>query len=336
MTFFKPTERIRVVVFGGTGSQGLSVVKALASSEKYVTTVLTRDNKSKNATEIATLYGVKLVQGSYTTEEGLRAAFNEQDVAYVNFDSFGIGEPAEYFWTFRAYEIAIQSGLKLFIYPGAPDRYAQHNFVEDYRNSHNIVAARLSNWLTNQPTERLPWTILTGGVYASMLNSILRPIKDDDGVTFAVPMAEDSVIPLIPLENYGLRIKWILENAEEAVGKFVSAAPYHVTFPEIAKAFEKVNGIKASFRPITVEQWIEGASAFIDVDKTLPRGSTSEDPTTFTFRKSFSAWWRLWRDSVEDQERNKEARRWISAYHPSSPKNIEEWMTVTRYGSQLL
>lgn len=298
--------------------------------------MLTRDAKSKNATEVETLYGAKLISGSYTTEDGLRAAFQGQDMAYLNFDSFTVGEPSEYFWTFRAYEIAVQSKLKLIIYSGTHDRYAQHNYDEDYRNSHNVVAARLSGWLGNQPVERLPWAILTGGVYAEMLNSLLRPIKNNGCLNFTVPMVEDSIIPLVPLKNYGLRVKWMLENAEEVVGTYVSAAPYHVTFPEIAEAFAKVNKVQAVFRPVTIDQWMEGASAWINVDDTLPRGSTKHDPTSFTFRKSFSAWWRLWRDSVEDEETNKEARRWLNSYDPGGPKNIEAWMKATKYGSELL
>jgi hypothetical protein len=278
---------------------------------------------------------VELIEGSYTTEGGLRAAFDNQDVCYFNIDSFNVGEPQEYFWTFRAYEIAIQSKLKWFILSGtSTDRLADHGFAEEYRNSHNVVAARLSAWLTSQPVERLPWSVVSGGVYAEMLTSLLRPAKDELGVRFGSPVRATSVIPLIPLEMYGIRVRWMLEHPEESIGRSMSAAPYHVTFPEIAKAFSRIHGVPARFDPLTIDEWMSRAAASIPVDNTLPRGSSKDDPTTFTFRKSFTAWWNLWRDSAENTVEAKKAAQWADEYYPERPKDIEAWMIRSGYGRE--
>ncbi len=168
-----------------------------------------------------------------------------------------------------------------------------------------------------------------------MLNSLLRPVKDEQGVRFGQPVKQDSVMPLIPLEMYGIRFRWILENPEESIGKYLSAAPFYITFPEVARAFAKVNNVPARFESSTIEEWMTAASASVPVDDTLPRGSRKDDPTTFTFRKSFAAWWSLWRDSLEDIEAAKEAVEWADRYHPDRPKNIEDWMRRTKYGSEL-
>ncbi|KAJ9614231.1 hypothetical protein H2200_002367 [Cladophialophora chaetospira] len=332
----KQLEVVKVIVFGGTGAQGLSIVKALAPYTRYELSILTRDPGSQKAIEVRNKYDVRLIAGSYATEGGLRTAFKDQDVCYFNIDSFAVGEPQEYFWTFRAYEIAIQSQLKLFIYTGSGrDRLADHGFAEAYRNSHNVVSSRLSQWLATQSVERLPWSIVHGGVYAEMLNTLLRPVKDEQGIRFAPPVNKDSVIPLIPLEMYGIRVRWILENPEKSIGKRLSAASFHVTFPEIAAAFSKVNSVAARFEPSTIDEWMSKASASIPVDDTLPRGSSKDDPTTFTFRKSFTAWWNLWRDSLEDMKEAEEADRWADEYYPERLKTIEEWMRMSNYGSSL-
>lgn len=310
---------------------------ALAPYARYKVSVLTRDPQSKQAVDVQSKYGVELVAGSYATEDGLRAAFNDQDVCYFNIDSFAIGEPQEYFWTFRAYEIAIQSKLKWFIYAGSQaDRLADHGFAEKYRNSHNVVAARLSGWLATQPVERLPWSITSGGVYAEMLNSLLRPIKDEQGWRFVAPVREDSIIPLIPLEMYGLLVRWMLENPEASIGKSLCAGPYYVTFPEVARAFENVKNVPARFEPFTIDEWMSRASASIPVDNTLPRGSSKDDPTTFTFRKSFTAWWNLWRDSCEDMNAAKEDEKLADKYYPQRARSIEEWMKRTGYGTSFM
>jgi hypothetical protein len=356
----KNLDVVKVLVLGGTGTQGLSIVQgvscarrnqlrqfskvlssdpqpAIAHSQRYRVSVLTRDPKSSKALDVQNKYGVQLIPGSYATEEGLRAAFEGQDVCYFNIDSFQVGEPQEYFWTFRAYEIAVQSKLKWFIFSGAGvDRYADHGFAEEYRNSHNIVASRLSGWLAAQPLERLPWSIISGGVYAEMLNSLLRPIKDELGFRFASPVREDSIIPLIPLEMYGIRFRWMLENPEKSVGRSLSSAPFNVTFPEVAEAFAKVNNVPARFEPATIDEWMSLVNASIPVDDTLPRGSQKDDPTTFTFRRSFTAWWKLWRDSLEDLEGGKAAAEWAESYYPQRGKDIEEWMRRTEYGLSFL
>ncbi|KAH0528956.1 hypothetical protein TsFJ059_003766 [Trichoderma semiorbis] len=103
-------DNARVLVFGGTGAQGRSIVQALARTKRYRVSVLTRNKNSTQAAALASSFpDVQFVEGSYTTEEGLRNAFANQDVVYFSIDSFNVGEPFEYFWTFRAYEIAVQS-----------------------------------------------------------------------------------------------------------------------------------------------------------------------------------------------------------------------------------
>ncbi|KAF2093722.1 NAD(P)-binding protein [Rhizodiscina lignyota] len=320
----------RVVVLGGTGDQGRSVVKALAKSNEFRVSVLTRDPNSAKAQALVSEFpNVKLLEGSYTTEAGLRTAFADQDVTYFNIDTFTVGEGLEYFWTFRAYEIAIQSGLKWFIYPGSPHRFEDYGFAEKHRNSHNVVASRLSDWLATQPVEQLPWTITYGGIYVEMLSRLLRPHKEGDKVVFKAPMDNDSVVPLIPLDAYGEHIKWALRHPNESIGKRLSAGPYEVTYPQIADAFQKASGKKAEFASVSIDDWMTSISPFVDVEKNFPRGAPDSDPTTFKFRKSFTGWWNMWRDNRKDPLN--EDTRWAEEDYPSRPNTLQDWMMQTKY-----
>ncbi|KAK3116497.1 hypothetical protein LTR53_003101 [Teratosphaeriaceae sp. CCFEE 6253] len=332
---------IRIVVLGGTGNQGLSVVKALSHNAHYRISVLTRDPTSAKALRLQSEHDVTLIPGTYTTLPGLHAALDDQDVAYISLDSFSLTEAEEYFWTFRAYDIAVQSGLKLFIYPGTRNRFAQHGYQEECRNSHNVVSARITEWLTAQPlqvgAQGMGWYVLTGGVYAEMLWSLLRPVRDREGAwTFANPCRQVSVIPLVPLEMYGVRVRWIMENPAASVGRFVSAAPFHASFPEIAAAFAEINGVPARFQPVETEEWMSAAAAVVDVEGTLPRGSRSDDPFAVTFRQSFSAWWMLWQDSMENEKDRVEAEEWVEAYYPQRGHSIRDWMAKSGYGPKTL
>jgi hypothetical protein len=293
---------------------------------------LTRDPESDISKKLLMEFpNVKLLNGSYTSETGLHTAFADQDVAYFNIDSFQTGEPQEYFWTFRAYEIAIQSGLKWFIFAGATEgRFLEHGYAEKYRNSHNIVGSRLSSWLAAQPVDLLPWTIITAaGVYAEMFRSLLKPLPHGDGVAFKVPMDKESIMPIIPLENYGKAVKWALKHREESIGKVVLAAPFPLTFDQIAEATQKVSGKKAEFIQITVDEWMTNISSHINPEARLPWGASETDPTTFSFRKSFGAWWNLWKDNRIFPKRADTV--YLDSGDIDSLKTLEDWMVLTSY-----
>jgi hypothetical protein len=300
----------------------------LTKSKKYSVSVLTRNINSQASQALLKNHSIRLIEGSYTTESDLRTAFANQDVIYFTIDSFSTGEPHEYFWTFRAYEIAIQSGVKWFIYSGARDKFQQYGYDEKYRNSHNVVAWRLSSWLASQPLGRMKWTIVTGGVYAEMLESLLKPIKDPKtgGVVFKVPVEPESVMPLVPLERYGQRVLWALQHPDESYGRFLSCNPFQVTFPQVADIHQTVTSTKTSFESISIDHWMEGVKLYggIDPDNTLPRGSNRDDPTAFTFRKSFSAWWAIWRDNRGRKEDLDVT--WLDEVAADAPLSLEVWM----------
>jgi hypothetical protein len=300
----------------------------LSAIGNFAITVPTRNPSSPEAQALAKLPNVTLLQANYQSEAGLRSAFSSQESCYFMINTFAIREPDEYFWTFRAYEIAAQSGVKHFIYSGARNRLQESGFDEKYRNSHNVVKAHLSDWMMGQRTGGMGWTIVYGGVYAEMLGSLLCPMKVGEGYVFAAPVHEKSTIPLMPLENYGKTVLWALENPGESVGKFVDAGAVPSTWPEIVSAFTSATGKKAKFQPVSMEQWFEGATKKgIDPEAKMPAGCKDEDEATFTFRKTFGAWWSMWRDNTHENE--KPGR--VAVPVEDRITSLEEWMRRTDY-----
>lgn len=210
--------------------------------------------------------------------------------------------------------------------------------AERYRNSHNIVSSRLTSWLTSQPTTRLPWTILSSGVYLEMLHSLLRPRIDqrDGSANFIAPMTATSSFLLVPVENYGIAAKWALENPERSVGHFVNGGAFTATFPEIAEAFTRVTGKAARFVQVDIEAWMDGAKAAgIDPEARLPRGATSDDETSFSFRKTFGAWWALWRDGASEIQGVDGETLADEVIGKGRVRSVEEWMRRTGYDGSL-
>lgn len=90
-----------VAIIGGTGAQGVPVVRELLKSGDYAVRVLTRDTDSARFKELQSYGPVESVVGTFASEESLRATFRGAWGAWVNIDGFNSGEKAEIFWTIR-------------------------------------------------------------------------------------------------------------------------------------------------------------------------------------------------------------------------------------------
>jgi nucleoside-diphosphate-sugar epimerase len=230
----------KVLVIGGTGAQGKSVIRELVRDGKYAVTVLTRDVNSASAKALSNLGNVSFIVGSYETEKGLRDALTGQNGVYVNFNSFSMTEGAEYFWTFRLYEIAVQSGVKRLVYSGGQNRPKMHQYAEEYRNSHQLTKGKLAEWIEAQPLDIIEWTIINGAVYTEMLSVLLRPRVLDDGTyVFAAPLG-DGYIAFADLSTYGHYTRWIFDNPAKSIGRRISLPTYPTSLKGIAEAFARV------------------------------------------------------------------------------------------------
>jgi len=136
-------------------------------------------------------------------------------------------------------------------------------------------------------------------------------------------------MPLIPLDSYGETVKWALKHPQESIGKFVSAGPFQLTFDQIANALEQFTGKKTEFQSVTIDSWMERISKYIDPEGTLPRGASPDDTTTFTFRKSFGAWWNIWRDNRFLN--TKDDSLWADVPQLSKYKTLRDWMVAVKY-----
>jgi uncharacterized protein YbjT (DUF2867 family) len=303
----------------------------LASTKLYKITVPTRDPTSEAAQELLTFHDTHLIQASYVTQHGLRASFDGQDAVFFNMNSFALREPEELYWTIRAYEIAASSGVKHFVFSGTGNRLAQHEYKEEFRNAHNAVAGHLTSWLEAQPTTQMAWTTITGGVYMEMLSSLLRPIRAPDGTfVFAAPIGSGSV-PFALLDDYGALVAWVLSHPEQSIGKRVSGAPFVTTWPELAASLTEATGKRAVFRDLTADEWFEGLSSYINPDVRMPKGAAEDDESATTFRKSFSAWWNLWKYNPRDTEREQQQQHFMQKINPGRPLSIADWMKRTGY-----
>jgi uncharacterized protein YbjT (DUF2867 family) len=98
----------KIFVIGGTGAQGIPIVRALVADQKHSVRVLSRDPASRRAKELLELGNVSILEGSFADDDVLREGFRGCDAAFVNIDGFNTGEKTEIYWAIRAYEIALE------------------------------------------------------------------------------------------------------------------------------------------------------------------------------------------------------------------------------------
>ena len=59
----------KIFVVGGTGAQGIPVIRGLVKDKKYTCRVLTRDINSARAQQLLALGNVELVEGTFASEK---------------------------------------------------------------------------------------------------------------------------------------------------------------------------------------------------------------------------------------------------------------------------
>ena len=326
-----------VFLIGGTGAQGIPVIEELSREpEKYALKILTRDSNSRRAKELAALgSSVSFLEGSFANEEILRSGFSGSDIAFVNIDGFNTGEKTELYWGIRSYELALECGVKFFIWGNLEYAYRKSGYKPQYRAGHYDGKGRVGEWIlqqnkTNHP--RMKACLYTTGPYIDMAISqatLMTPSLEKDSagdpvVTWRVPLGPGAVAH-VALCDVGFQVKWLIDHQREANGMDLEVAIAHVTYTDLAAAFEKVTGHKARSIDVSLEEyWKTGPVARAGG---IPAGYNADpnDPATMTIKQNFSGFWNFWRASGENKGIIRRDYEMLDRLFPQRIKSAEEW-----------
>lgn len=316
-----------VLAIGGTGAQGIPVVKALTSDSKYTVRVITRDATSAEAKQLASLPGVSIFEGDSYYEPSLRKAFVGVDYVFANTNGFAIGEKAEIYWGIRLYELAREFGVKHFLYASLEYATKLGNFDPKYRTGHLDGKGKVREYISAQPTTPMAWSVLTSCLYIEGLSEVLQPFpdpQDPSTMVFAVPLG-DAKCPLIYLEDYGRYARWIFDTPSRSTGLNLHVATEDIAWKDLATAFTEVTGKKAAYKNVTLDEYFS-LGIFPDPDAKVGKSSVNDDPTLFTYRENFSGFWNTWKDELTKRD-----YKLLDEILPGRVKSIKEWMTMTGY-----
>ncbi|MGY3442811.1 MULTISPECIES: NmrA family NAD(P)-binding protein [Bradyrhizobium] len=315
----------RIFVIGATGAQGLPVVRGLAGDGKYSVLALSRDPTSGRAKGLLELPNVSILEGTFADEEVLRAGFRQCDGAFVNFDGFTVGEKTEMYWAIRAYEIALEEGIRFFVYGNLDYTLKKAGYDSKFRTGHYDGKGRIGEWirLQNQANRnRMGAAIFTTGPYMEMAFSSRTPMTpriEDGVVTWRLPLGEGAVAH-VALEDCGYYVRWLFDNSERANGMDLEVGIEHVKYADLAAAFERVTGHAARYIDTDLNSYFEGAYKPV-ADKPAGYQADPNDKSTMSFRDNFTGFWNQWKYNIIRRD-----YRLLDEIHPQRIKSAEQWI----------
>ncbi|KAH7219661.1 hypothetical protein DER44DRAFT_805522 [Fusarium oxysporum] len=316
----------RIFVIGATGAQGLPVCRGLTKDGAYSLKVLTRDVNSQRAKQLAELGDVEFIEGSFANEDNLRKGYEGCWGAFVNIDGFNTGEKTETYWTIRAYELAIESGIKLFVFGNLDYGYKKSGYDPKFRCGHYDGKGRMAEWMLSQrKAHSMGTAIFTTGPYIEMAVSaqtVMTPRIVDGVVTWAVPLA-DGAIPHVALDDCEHYARWLFDNPERSDGLDLEVAIDHITYHDLAQAFQKVTGKPAQFIDIPLATYFD----HLPLKGTVPAGYNADpnDPATMTIVQNFTGFWNMWRNSGGNKGVIKRDYKLLDEIHPSRIRTAEDF-----------
>ena len=323
-----PTDKL-ILVIGGTGAQGLAVVKALLEpsdgvSSPYSVRILTRDPEHPKVKAELAHPNIELVQGSFTDLAKVAYALEGVWGAYVNTDGFTVGEKAETYYGLRIFELAVRvPTLKHYVWSNLDYGLKKGGYRPEYHCGHYDGKGRIGDWLTTKPfstqADAFKWTVFTNGPYAEMLfgGNFLPKILDDGTRVFAAPLGKGH-IPIITLSDLGHFARYIFDHPDQTAGKDIEVASDYLAWDDLAAAFTEVTGLPALYQPVTYSQWL-AAHPWKDAPVAV------EDPGGMSFADNFRAWWKLFEDDVCTRD-----MEFCRRLHPGL-QDIATWIRATGY-----
>ncbi|KAI0468810.1 hypothetical protein F4859DRAFT_488905 [Xylaria cf. heliscus] len=322
-----------VAIIGGTGAQGVPVIRDLLKSGDYAVRVLTRDTNSARFKELKSYGPIESVVGTFASEESLRATFRGAWGAWVNIDGFNSGEKTEIFWTIRAWELALEEGVKFYVHGNLDYAYKKSGFRPEFHSGHYDAKGRVGEWILLQNRDagvhsRMRSAVFTTGPYIEMTigkGTPFQPRVEDGVAVWRAPLASGAV-PFTALDDVGVYVKWLFDNADaEADGLDLEIAVEHVTLDAYARAFEKVTGKPARWIDNDLNEHLDAIFG-PGVDRPAGYNADPADPATMTLRRNFGAFFNLWRASGGNKGIVRRDYEFLDRVHPKRIKTVEEWL----------
>jgi len=312
----------KIFIVGGTGAQGIPVIQGLVSDRKYQVRVLTRDTTSKRAKDLLAFGNVELLEGTFADEAVLRKGYQGCDGAFINIDGFNTGEKTEMYWAIRSYEIALEEGIKFFVYGNLDYALKKSGYDEKFRAGHYDGKGRIGEWILfqNQSNKnKMGAALFTTGPYIEMSiasHTIMTPEVENGVVTWRVPLGDGEILH-VALDDCAYYVRWLFDHPEHSNGLDLEVAIAPIKYRDLAAAFEKVTGHPAQYIDTDLDTYWAGSRV---ADMPAGYNADAKDAATMSMRDNFTGFWNMWKYSLLKRD-----YALLDEIHPNRIKTAEEF-----------
>ncbi|KAJ2829053.1 hypothetical protein IWW50_001064 [Coemansia erecta] len=286
---------ITVVVFGATGQQGGSVLRALASDSKYHIRAITRSTTSKKVLELALKYPhVSWHETDTSSNASVSAAVANADVVFgmtqytIPSESTKSGS-AEIDEGRRIIDACVNARVQFVVFSTLPSAL-QISAGECTQVKHFEDKYAIQQYLCEQ--EGVDWAVVQPAVYLQNVPASAR--LDDEGVRLAFGFVGDveRKIPYVDVgRDFGSVVKYVIDNRKEYAKRVVPAVSGFYSPREIVDAFTEVTGIEAAVVNVPFEfvpdKNLRAMFEFLDRFDLFAQSDTCDLPLEFSTLRMF-------------------------------------------------
>jgi len=248
-----------VAVFGATGAQGGSVIRALAATSKYQIRALTRDPSSEKAIKcIANLKNIKLVQCDLNNTTQVRSAVKD---CWAVFGVTNFWDPE----IFKKPELEMEQGKRLvdavdeakvnyFIWSSLPGILSESH--GKYPVPHFDQKYEIGNYAKEK--KGIKSLLIMAPFYYSNLVTMMAPVRQEDGsLQYSSPIKPDAPIHMYDVEDTGAIIAKLLENPDEWINQDITLAQEAHSMKEVAEVMSRHLNSIVTFKELSKEEYFK-------------------------------------------------------------------------------
>jgi hypothetical protein len=229
------------------------------------------------------------------------------------------------YWAIRAYEIALEEGIKFFIYGNLDYTLKKGGYDSKFRTGHYDGKGRIGDWILDQNRlnrGRMGAALFTTGPYIEMAFSSrtpMTPTVEDGVVTWRVPLGDGAVVH-VALEDCAYYVRWLFDHPDRAIGMNLEVAIEHVRYADLAAAFERVTGHPAQYLDTSLDDYF-GGPLKAAADRPAGYNADPQDPSTMSFRDNFTGFWNMWKHDIIRRD-----YALLDEIHPGRIRSVEQWL----------
>ncbi|CRG83341.1 NmrA-like family domain-containing protein 1 [Talaromyces islandicus] len=241
-----------ITVFGATGNQGGSVIRAIQNdaelSSRFKIRAVTRNASSTAAQELATK-GVEVVQGDLSSHESVKAVVTGAHTVFL----------VTNFWEDALRETEVSQGKTVAdACKAAGIQHLIYSSMIDASEASNGAWVNIPHFDAKAEVERyiresaIPATFVLAGTFMTEFVNMLQ--KQGENYVIYSPLEGNSKIPCIDIQaDMGLFVKGAIKNREKVLGKQIYASVEYYNFEQLVNDFSNVTGKPAAYMKVPGE-----------------------------------------------------------------------------------